>query len=179
MGLVCLGRDANVDGDPATVEYGVGDNVPGSESRRVAEGFLPGRGGVNGFGHGCDGTHDAVVSSGGLRCRAAACVCASDVEEFAAAIACGCFRKESAAKPVADGVFVDVWWQDGAFRLVNVVNPLVVGLGVPEFVNAFYVIYGFLVELFLVEESGSCVVCELAQKVLGFVGIAGCFVVRV
>ena len=92
LGLVCLGRDANVNGDPAPVKYGVGDNVPGSESSRVAEGLLSGRGGVDGFGNGCDGTRDAVVSSGGFRCRAAACVCASDIEEFATAMACGCFR---------------------------------------------------------------------------------------
>ena len=65
-------------------------------------------------------------------------------------MACGCFRQELATKSVANGVFVDVWWQDGAFRVVNVVDPVVVDLGVPEFVNAFYVIYGFLVDLFLV-----------------------------
>ena len=59
------------------------------------------------------------------------------------------------------------------------VDPLVMDLGVPEFIYAFYVVCGFLVELFLVEESSSCVVCELAQKVLGFVGGAGCFVVWV
>ena len=135
--------------------------------------------GVDSFGDGFDGTHDAVVSSGGFCRRAAACVCASNVEELAAAVACGCFWKELAAKPVSDGVFVDVWWQYGAFRVVNMVDPLVMDLGVPEFINALYVIYGFLVELFLVEEPGSCVVSELAQKVLGFVGIAGCFVVWV
>ena len=92
LGFVCLGRDADVDGDSATVEYGVGDDVPGPESSRVAEGLLSGRGGANGFGNSRDGTHDAVVSSSGLRCRAATCVRALDVEEFAAAVACGRFR---------------------------------------------------------------------------------------
>ena len=84
LGLVCLGRDANVNGDLAPVKYGVGDNVPGSESSTVAEGLLSGRSGVDGFGNGCDGTHDAVVSSGGLRCRATTCVRALGIEEFAA-----------------------------------------------------------------------------------------------
>ena len=46
--------------------------------------------------------------------------------------------------------------------MVDVVDPLVVRLRVSEFVNAFYVVYGFLVDLFLVEESSSCVVGELA-----------------
>ena len=81
------------------------------------------------FGHNCDGTHDAVVASGGLRCRATTCVRASDVQEFAATVACGCLREELAAKPVADGVFVGVWWQHGAFGVVDVVDPLVVDLG--------------------------------------------------
>ena len=49
LGLVCLGRDADVDGDSATVEYGVGDDVAGSESCRVAEGLFSGRGGFNGL----------------------------------------------------------------------------------------------------------------------------------
>ena len=59
------------------------------------------------------------------------------------------------------------------------VNPLAVGLGVSELVNALDVVDGFLVDLFLVKVPSSCVVCELAQKVLGFVSVAGCFVVRV
>ena len=46
--------------------------------------------------------------------------------------------------------------------MIYVEYPLVVNLGVSEFVNAFYVVYRFLVELFLVEKPGSCVVSELA-----------------
>ena len=79
-----------VNGDPTPIKHGVGDDVPRSESCRVPEGFLSGCRGVNGFGHSCDGTYDAVVASGGLRRRAATCVRAADVEEFAATVACGC-----------------------------------------------------------------------------------------
>jgi hypothetical protein len=63
--------------------------------------------------------------------------------------------------------------------VVDVVDPLVVNLRVSEFVYAFYVVYGFLVDLFLIEEPSSCVVGELAQKVLGVVGVASCLVVWV
>ena len=91
LGLVCLRCDANVDGDAAPVENGVSDDVSWSESGRVAEGLLSGRGGVNSFGDCCDGTHDAVVSSSGLCGRAAACVCATNVKELATTMACGCF----------------------------------------------------------------------------------------
>ena len=38
----------------------------------------------------------------------------------------------------------------GAFGVVDVVNPLVVDLGMSEFIDAFNVVYGFLVDLFLV-----------------------------
>ena len=54
-----------------------------------------------------------------------------------------------------------VWGQDGAFGVVYVVDPLVVDLGVPKFVDAFYIIDAFLVDLLLIKESGSCVVGEL------------------
>ena len=63
--------------------------------------------------------------------------------------------------------------------MVDVVDPLVVDLRVSEFVDALYVVDGFLVDLFLVEESSSCIVGELAKKVLGFVGVASCFVIWV
>ena len=46
--------------------------------------------------------------------------------------------------------------------MVDVVNPLVVDLRVSELVGALDVVDGFLVDLFLVEESGTCVVSELA-----------------
>ena len=42
------------------------------------------------------------------------------------------------------------------------VNPLEVDLGVSELVDALDVVDGFLVDLFLVEKSGMCVVSELA-----------------
>jgi hypothetical protein len=119
------------------------------------------------------------VSSGGFSRRAAACVCASNVEELAAAVACGCFGKELAAEPVSNGVFVNVWWQNGTCSVVDVVDPLVVDLWVPEFVNAINVIRSLLVDLFLVEVPGSCIVRELTQKVLCFVSGAGRFVVWV
>ena len=61
-------------------------------------------------------------------------------------MACGCFWKELAAESVSDGVFVNVWWQYGAGSVVDVVYPLVVNLWVPEFVNAFDVIHGLLVD---------------------------------
>ena len=92
LGFVCLGRDADVDGDSAAVKYGVGDDVARSESCSVPEGFFSGRGGVNGLGHCSDGTRNAVVSSSGFRCCATTCVRALDVEEFAATMACGRFR---------------------------------------------------------------------------------------
>ena len=63
--------------------------------------------------------------------------------------------------------------------MVYVVDPLVVDLRVSELIDALYVIGGFLVDLFLVEESSTCVVGELTKKVLGFVGVASCFVVWV
>ena len=53
--------------------------------------------------------------------------------------------------------------------MVDVVKPLVVDLG-GEFVNAFNVVGGFLVSLFVVEEPGACAVGELAQEVLSCVG---------
>ena len=53
--------------------------------------------------------------------------------------------------------------------MIDVVYPLVVDLGVSEFVDAFDVICGCLVLLFVVEEPGACVVGELAQEVLSFV----------
>ena len=49
--------------------------------------------------------------------------------------------------------------------MVDVVDPLVVGLGVSEFINSFTVVGGFLVLLFVVEEPGARVVGELAQGV--------------
>ena len=92
LGFVCLGRDADVDGDSAAVKYGVGDDVARSESCSVPKGFFSGRGDVDGLGHCSDGAHDAVVSSSGLRCRTTTCMRALDVEEFAATVACGCLR---------------------------------------------------------------------------------------
>ena len=42
------------------------------------------------------------------------------------------------------------------------IDPLVVSLRMSELVDAFNVVYGLLVNLLLVEESGTCVVGELA-----------------
>ena len=63
--------------------------------------------------------------------------------------------------------------------MFNVVNPLVVNLGVSEFVDAFDVVGGSLINLFLVKETCSRVVCELAEEMLCFVGGARGFVARV
>ena len=63
--------------------------------------------------------------------------------------------------------------------MVTVIYPLVVDLVVSEFAVAFDVVCGFLLLLFVVKKSGSCVVCELAQEVLGFVGGPRVFVVGV
>ena len=67
-----------------------------------------------------------------------------------------------AAESVTDSVFVDVWGYDGTFGVIDVIDPLVVNLRVSELLDAFNVVYGFLVGLLLVEESGSCVIGELA-----------------
>ena len=48
-----------------------------------------------------------------------------------------------------------------------------------EFIDVFDVIHGLLVELFVVEESSACVVCELAQEVFSLVGGARGLVVGV
>ena len=92
LGFVCLGCDTRVYGDYAAAQYGVGDDVAGSQSCSVPKGFFPGRGGVDGLGHCIGGARDAVVSSSSLRCRATACMFALGVEEFAATVACGCLR---------------------------------------------------------------------------------------
>ena len=64
--------------------------------------------------------------------------------------------------------------------MVDVINPLVMDLGgVSELVDALNVVDGFLIGLFLVKKSGTCVVGELAEEMLGFFGGAGCVVVRV
>ena len=78
-----------------------------------------------------------------------------------------------AAEAVANGVFVDLWWWNGAFRVVDVVYPLMVNLWVSELVDAIDVFGCFLVDLFLEKEPGSCVVGELAEEVLSFVCGAG------
>ena len=46
--------------------------------------------------------------------------------------------------------------------MVDVVDPLVVDLRVSEFIDALYIVDCFLVDLFLIEESSSSVVGELA-----------------
>ena len=53
--------------------------------------------------------------------------------------------------------------------MVKVIDPLVVDLGMSEFVDAFDVVRGLLVLLFVVETPRMCVVSELAQEVLSFV----------
>ena len=63
--------------------------------------------------------------------------------------------------------------------MFDVINPLVVNLGVPEFIDAFDVVGGSLVDLFLVKEAGARVVRKLSEKVLGLVSGAGCVVVGV
>jgi len=72
------------------------------------------------------------------------------------------FRQDLASESVSDGVFVNVGWEDGAFGVVDVVDPLVVVLRVSDFIYAFDVVYDFLFLLLVVEKSGTGVVCELA-----------------
>ena len=55
---------------------------------------------------------------------------------------------------------------------VNVLCPLVMHLWVSKFVDAFDVVDCFLLLHVCVEEPGSCVVGELTEEVLGFIGRA-------
>ena len=77
-----------------------------------------------------------------------------------------------ATEAVPYGIFVHVRGKDGAFGVVNVVNPLVVDFRVPEFADAFDVFDCLLLLHVCVEEPGSCVVGELTEEVLGFIGCA-------
>ena len=56
---------------------------------------------------------------------------------------------------------------------------MVVYLGVPKFIDAFNVVGGSLVDLFLVEHPSTGVVCELASEVLCFIGGARSVIVKV
>ena len=80
---------------------------------------------------------------------------------------------------MSKGFLVYVKWEDRAFGVVYVVYPLVVGLRVSEFVDALDAIHGLLFKLFVVEESSTCVVGELAKEVLGLVSGACGLVVGV
>ena len=92
------------------------------------------------------------MPSGGLRLGATTSVRATYIEEFAATVAGGRFRNrnELATQAVTNGVFVNVRWQERTFCVFDVVDPLVVYLGVPEFIDAFDVVGGSLVDLLLV-----------------------------
>ena len=63
------------------------------------------------------------------------------------------------------------WLEISPFNRI-IFSPLVMYLWVPKFVDAFDVVNCFLFLHVCVEEPGSCVVGELAEEVLGFIGCA-------